>query len=146
MPDPLATELLPGDASAAAAAFLRADELLAGSRLQYEVAVPAALVQAGAAGTLGQVRLRPLTVADLQLITRAARANEGLVAALMVRAAVEEPQLTMAQVNAMPIGLMEFLLAEVNRVSGLAMAPQALEAAAAAPIARAAHLLARQFG
>mgnify|MGYP003373964481 CR=1 FL=1 len=93
-----------------------------------------------------EVRLRPLTVADLQLITRAAKANDGLVAALMVRTAVEEPRLTMAQINAMPIGLLEFLLAEVNRVSGLAMPADSLEAAAAAPIARAAHLLARQFG
>jgi hypothetical protein len=126
--------------------FLSADELLAGNHLSYEVAVPAALVQAGTAGLAGQVKLRPLTVADLQLITRAARNNEGLVAALMVRAALEAPKLTMAQVNAMPIGLMEFLLAEVNRVSGMAMPAASLESAAGAPIARAAHLLARQFG
>lgn len=125
---------------------LSADELLAGSALRFELEVPAALVDPARTGLAGQVRLRPLTVADLQLITRAAKANEGLVAALMVRTAVEEPRLTMAQINAMPIGLLEFLLAEVNRVSGLAMPADGLEAAAAAPIARAAHLLARQFG
>lgn len=132
--------------TAAGSGFLSADELLAGSALRFEVAVPAALVDPARAGLAGQVRLRPLTVADLQLITRAAKANDGLVAALMVRTAVEEPRLTMAQINAMPIGLLEFLLAEVNRVSGLAMPADSLEAAAAAPIARAAHLLARQFG
>ncbi len=132
--------------SEAAGAFLSADELLAGSALRFEVDVPAALVEPARAGLAGRIRLRPLTVADLQLITRAAKANEGLVAALMVRTAVEQPRLTMAQINAMPIGLLEFLLAEVNRVSGLAMPADGLEAAAAAPIARAAHLLARQFG
>ena len=129
--------------------FLSADELLAGSLLRFEVDVPAHLVdpsRSGAAVSAGRLRLRPLTVADLQLITRAAKANEGLVAALMVRTAVEQPRLTMTQIQAMPIGLLEFLLAEVNRVSGLAMPADALEAAAAAPIARAAHLLARQFG
>lgn len=132
--------------SEAGSGFLSADELLAGSALRFEVAVPAGLVDPARSGVAGQVRLRPLTVADLQLITRAAKSNEGLVAALMVRTAVEEPQLTMAQINGMPIGLLEFLLAEVNRVSGLAMPADGLEAAAAAPIARAAHLLARQFG
>jgi hypothetical protein len=132
--------------SEAAEGFLSADELLAGSALRYEVEVPAQLVDPARGGTAGRVRLRPLTVTDLQLITRAARANEGLVAALMVRTAVEQPRLTMAQINAMPIGLLDFLLAEVNRVSGLAMPADGLEAAAAAPIARAAHLLARQFG
>lgn len=129
--------------------FLSADELLAGSVLRFEVEVPAHLLDAsrnGAMVSAGKLRLRPLTVADLQLITRAAKANEGLVAALMVRTAVEQPRLTMAQIQAMPIGLLEFLLAEVNRVSGLAMPADTLEAAAAAPIARAAHLLARQFG
>ena len=54
--------------------------------------------------------------------------------------------MSVAQVNAMPIGLLEFLLAEVNRVSGLAVAPGALEHAAEHPIARAAHVLARRFG
>ena len=136
----------PGAGSEARGDFLSADELLAGSALRFEVEVPAALVDPARAGLAGRVRLRPLTVADLQLITRAARANEGLVAALMVRSAVELPQLSMAQIHAMPIGLLEFLLGEVNRVSGLAMPADGLEAAAAAPIARAAHLLARQFG
>src|SRR3990167_10485215 len=93
--------------TAAGSGFLSADDLLAGSALRFEVAVPAALVDPARAGLAGEVRLRPLTVADLQLITRAAKANDGLVAALMVRTAVEEPRRTMAQINAMPIGLLE---------------------------------------
>ena len=125
-------------------AWLSADELLAGGTLRFEVEVPAALVDPARAP--GRVRLRPLTVSDLQLITRAARDNGNLVAALMVKTAIEEPAMSVAQVNAMPIGLLEFLLAEVNRVSGLAVAPGALERAAEQPIARAAHVLARRFG
>ncbi len=125
-------------------AYLTADELLAGGTLRHEVTVPAGLGDPARAP--GRVRLRPLTVADLQLITRAARDHDGLVAPLMVKAAVEEPKLTLAQVNTMPIGLLEFLLGEVNRVSGLVMPPQALDAAAAAPLARAAHVLASRFG
>lgn len=132
------------EADAPPAAYLTADELLAGGTLRYEVTVPAALADPARGG--GRVRLRPLTVTDLQLISRAARENDGLIAALMVKTAVEEPKLGLAQVNAMPIGLLEFLLAEVNRVSGLAMPPAALEDAALQPIARAAHRLAQQFG
>ena len=127
-------------------AFLTADELLAGSALSFEVSVPAALVEPGRAGLAGKVRLRPLTVRDLQLISRAAKDSDSLAGALMVHTAVQEPALSLAQVNALPLGLMEFLLAEVNRASGLAVAPATLETAAGQPIARAAHLLARHFG
>src|SRR5574337_263395 len=127
-------------------AVLTADELLAGSALRFQVAIPAALVDPGRTGLAGQVRLRPLTVRDLQLISRAAKDSDSLAGALMVHTALEEPALSLAQVNALPIGLMEFLLAEVNRVSGLAVAPPSLEQAAEQPIARAAHVLARQFG
>lgn len=124
--------------------WLSADELLAGSTLRYDIDVPALLTDP--ARPPGRLRLRPLTVADLQLITRAARDNSSLVAALMVKSAVEQPALTLAQINAMPIGLLEFLLGEVNRISGLAVAPGALERAAEHPIARAAGVLARRFG
>jgi len=130
----------------APAALLTADELLAGAALSFEVEVPATLIAPGRLGDAGRVRLRPLTVRDLQLISRAARENDMLTGALMVQAALAEPALTLPQVNALPAGLMEFLLGEVNRVSGLAVEPAALEAAAEAPIARAAQVLAARFG
>jgi hypothetical protein len=132
--------------TAVEAAHLSADELLAGSAVSFEVAIPAGLIEAGRSGLAGSVRLRPLTVRDLSLIRRAAREQDSLTGALMVHAALQEPQLSLAQIHAMPIGLMEFLLGEVNRVSGLAMAPEALATAAEHPIARAAHVLARRFG
>lgn len=128
------------------ARWLSADELLAGATLRHEVEVPATLVGRVAGQVPGRVRLRPLTVADLQRITRAARDNEQLVSALMVKAALEQPALSFAQVHAMPIGLLEFLLAEVNRISGLSVSTEAIEDAAEQPLARAAHVLARRFG
>lgn len=125
-------------------AFLSADELLAGASLRFEVEVPASLVdpQRGP----GRVRLRPLTVIDLQRISRAARESDSLVAALMVKSAVEEPALSIAQVNSMSIGMLEFLLGEVNRVSGLALPAAAVQQAAEQPIARAALVLAQRLG
>ena len=131
---------------AAGAAYLSADELLAGSAAVYDIEVPAALIEAGRSGLAGRVQIRPLSVRDLQLISRAARDSDSLAGALMVHAALQVPELSLPQVSALPIGLMEFLLAEVNRISGLAVAPAALEEAAEQPIARAAHVLAREFG
>lgn len=127
-----------------AAAWLTADELLAGGALRHEVEIPAPLLNSRMGS--GRVRLRPLTVADLQRVSRAAKDQDQLAAALMVHAALEEPALSLPQVHAMTVGLLEFLLAEVNRISGLAFEPGALEGAAEAPIARAAQLLARRFG
>ena len=138
-----------GAATAAAPAhdrYLAADELLAGSAASFDIEVPAVLVEAGRSGLAGRVQIRPLTVRDLQLISRAARDSDSLAGALMVHAALQTPALTLPQISALPLGLMQFLLAEVNRISGLAVAPAALEDAAEQPIARAAHVLARAFG
>ena len=65
------------------------------------------------------MRLRPLTVGDLQTITRAAKESDSLVATLMVQQALVEPELTVAQVSSMHVGLVQFLLEQVNEVSGI---------------------------
>lgn len=127
--------------------MLTAEELLAGSALTYDVPVPPEVLQpGGASSTLNTVRLRPLTVADLQLITRATRENDNLMATLMVQRALVEPALTVPQVAALHVGLLEFLLAQVMRVSGMAVSESQLRASVEAPLAKAAHILAREFG
>ena len=125
--------------------MLSADELLAGGALTHEVTVPPALL-GPAAPADGRVRMRPLTVRDLTLIARAAKENDQLLSALMVQAALDEPRLTLAQVNALPVGLLEFLLREVNRISGITLPDGVLAQAAADPLVRAAHLLSAEFG
>ena len=59
--------------------MLTAEELLAGSQLDFAVNVPAEILQPEGNGTSKSaphsVRLRPLTVNDLQVITRAAKEN-----------------------------------------------------------------------
>lgn len=130
--------------------MLTADELLAGSRLTFEVVVPEAVLSPGredAAQTGPQrVRLRPLTVHDLQLVARAARENDQLLGALMVQRSLVEPEISVPEAAAMHVGLMQFLLEQVNRISGIAPAPEEVDAAAASPLARAAFILAREFG
>lgn len=154
--------------------MLSAEELLAGSSLTFEVAVPPDLLHPGGnagngaadpgavrddapasgrvaapasgRGGLQTVRLRPLTVADLQLVLRAAKESDTLVAALMVQRALVEPVLSVVQVAGLQVGLLEFLFAEVNRISGIGTTEGELRTAVEAPLAKAAHVLAREFG
>jgi hypothetical protein len=64
----------------------------------------------------------------------------------MVQQALVDPALSLEQVHSLPAGLAEFLLAEVNRVSGLALGADELTEAVHAPLARACFVLAQQFG
>ena len=54
--------------------------------------------------------------------------------------------MTVEQVGGMPAGLVEFLLEQVNRISGLSMDANGVEQAVRAPLARACFLLSREFG
>jgi len=130
--------------------MLSAEELLAGSQLTFVVAVPHQLLHPGENGhALSDdltVRLRPLTVGDMQIIARAAKEKDALVATLMVQQALVEPKMTVPQVAAMQAGLVQFLLDQVNRISGITLAAQELDEAVEAPLTRAAFLLARAFG
>jgi hypothetical protein len=124
--------------------MLTADELLAGASLTFDIEVPPHLLSGAAPA--GAVRMRPLAVRDLQLIARAAKDNDALAGALMVQTALVEPKLGLPQVNALPVGLLQFLLAEVNRISGIGADAGSMRSAAEDPLIRAAFLLAREFG
>ena len=116
---------------------------MAGDGAVERVTVPAGLLPGGEAG---EVALRPLTVRDLRLVTRAARDNDDLTAALMIRQALVEPTMTVEQMAAMPAGLMQFLLRAVNRISGLAATEGDVIAALEDPLVQLGVLLAREYG
>jgi hypothetical protein len=130
--------------------MLTAEELLAGSGLTFVVELPEAVIAPSAPGDNGNgaqtVRLKPLTVADLQTISRAAKENDQLIAALMVQCSLVEPAVSVAEAMTMPVGLMQFLLQEVNRISGITTDEDELANALEAPMAKAAFLLAKEFG
>lgn len=123
---------------------LSADDLLAGAQAMHRVALPAALLPEGAAP--GHVVLRPLSAAQVQRVAQAARDERLLASVLMVREALVEPKLALDQVQSLSAGLLQFLLAEVNRISGLTVAEADLEQAIKAPLTRACFVLAREFG
>ena len=130
--------------------MLTAEELLAGSGLTFTVELPDAFLVSGALGDSDDgaptVCLKPLTVADLQTISRAAKENDQLIAALMVQRSLVEPAVSVGEAMTMPVGLMQFLLQEVNRISGITTDEDELANALEAPMAKAAFLLAKEFG
>jgi len=129
--------------------MLSAEELLAGGDLTFEIEVPPDVLrpaEGAGNGTPTTVRLRPLTVRDLQLVSRAARERDSLTATLMVQRALVEPEMTVAQVSAMHVGLLQFLLEHINRISGIASTSEQLSGTVEAPLAKAAFVLAQEFG
>lgn len=130
--------------------MLTAEDLLAGSKLTFEIEVPADIMEptrnGEGEGTPRSVRLRPLTVIDLQLVSRAAKESDDLLATLMVQRALVEPEMSVAEAKAMHVGLMQFLLQQVNRISGIEATSDLLSASMEAPLAKAAFILAKEFG
>lgn len=153
---PNATNLAVGGAAAGsdlapnpAPGLLTPQELLAGSLLVHEVVVPAAVLNPGQAladRAERRVRLKPLKVATLALIAKAAHDDSGLVPLLMIKECLVEPGLSFEQVRQMHAGLVQFLVAAIHRVSGLEDDGAVLKQAGASAIGQAHLLLARHYG
>jgi hypothetical protein len=130
---------------------LSVEELLLGAEATSVVEIPADVLEPASADGGGDappttVVIRPLTLADVQRIQKAARDERVLTSVLMVQQALVEPKVTVEQVNRMHAGLVEFLLREVNHVSGLMLDADELQQTVRAPLARACFVLAREFG
>lgn len=126
---------------------LTAEELLAGSALTHEIEVPSEFLQGnGRVPGDAHVVLRPLTVRDLQRISKAARDDDGLSAALMIQQSLLEPELKLEDVTRMPAGMARFLVERVNAISGISTPRDSLKELVQAPLARACFALAKEFG
>jgi hypothetical protein len=134
------------------ARVLSAEALLAGASAVHTVDVPTDLLgtapadDARAEAAAGAIKLRPLTLKDVQRITQAAKDGAILTSVLMVQQSLVEPRLTIEQVSALPAGLGRHLLEAVNRVSGIGLGPDDIEDAVKAPLARACFTLSKEFG
>ncbi|NTW00864.1 MAG: hypothetical protein HGA19_06070 [Oscillochloris sp.] len=101
---------------------LRAEDLLAGATLTYQVAIPQHMLQPGSPnGHSAQalVTLRPLTIGTFQLIMKAAKNDASLIPLLMIKESLVQPALTLDQVRGLQLGLVNFLVAHIREVSGL---------------------------
>jgi hypothetical protein len=135
--------------------LLTAEELLAGAALTHRVRLPSHLAPSSPVpdgvrpvddAAAAEVVVRPLVLADIVRLNRAAGDDGDLAGAFMVHQALVEPRLSLEEVHRLPAGLVEFLLGEVNRVSGLSVHEDDLHEAVHAPLARACFVLAREFG
>lgn len=130
--------------------MLSVDELLVGGSDVFTVEIPGEVVAPGGPNgenlEAGTVTLRPLVLADVHRIQKAARDDEALTTVLMVQQALVQPSVTIEQVNQMHCGLVEFLFGEVSRVSGLSLGRADIDQIIREPMARACFELARRFG
>ena len=136
---------------------LTCDQLLLGGTATHTVEIPEEILRPSVDGANAssetdgvdgpsQVVLRPLLLADVQQIHEAAKESRDLTSVLMVQQSLVEPKVTLDDVNHMHAGLVEFLLHEVNRISGLSLDRDELEEVVQAPLARACFVLGREFG
>lgn len=127
---------------------LTADDLLAGSSAAHEVEIPAAILTPGTEpyDEPATVLLRPLSVGTLTLISRAARDDMSLIPLLMIKESLLEPQMSLEQVRKLHVGLVHFLVQQINLVSGLTADGDPYDGAADSPQAQAYVLLAKHFG
>ena len=133
--------------------FVTPEDLLAGREMTHDVVIPESVLFPGLdkaegeqeAGPGRKIRLKPLTVRDIQLIAKAARDDEVLTSVLMIQKAVVEPPLKQSQVAEMHSGLVGFLVDCINRISGLSTDEDEVRQIADAPIVRAFYVLAKEF-
>ncbi|MCP4600670.1 MAG: hypothetical protein GY847_09090 [Proteobacteria bacterium] len=127
-----------------------AEDLLAGTAAEHTVEVPASVLNPGEeeAGedTGKSVIIKPLSVRDVEQITRAAKEERVLTSILTIHQALVKPKLTVDQVGKLPAGLVQFLLERINKVSGLTLGEDDLDAAVKAPLAKACFVLSKEFG
>lgn len=130
--------------------LLTTQDLLAGSTLVYEVSIPKEVLTPGSQQQSPDapsiVRLRPLTLATLTLISRAAREDAGLVPILMIKEGLVEPTLSLDQIRQLHVGLVHFLVERINILSGLTAEGDSYSQAANSPTGQAYLLLAKHFG
>jgi len=126
---------------------LSSADLMGGADATRDVEVPRELLAGSAAIAADRrVRLKPLTVNDLRLISRAARDSDELTAALMVQRSLVEPALSLPELSRIPVGLLQFLVREVNTLSGISASEEEVARAIEDPMAQAAFRLSRAFG
>ena len=126
--------------------MLNAEELLAGSSLIHEVTIPGELLGDAETNVDKSIKLRPLTVHDLQRIGTAARDDDSLSAALMIQTALVEPALKFDQVSQLPAGIAKYMVEQITIFSGIDASGDTLKEYVQTPLAKACFVLAKEFG
>jgi hypothetical protein len=130
--------------------LLSAEDLLAGSNLIHDVAIPTRILLPGGQSSNdeinGKVRLKPLDVATLTLIAKASKDDPGLIPLLMIKEALVEPEIAFEKIHKLHIGLVYYLVTQINRISGLDADGDTIPQKAGSPLGETHLLLAEHFG
>lgn len=116
---------LNGDAKPISEIPLTAEELLAGAAMTFDLVIPGSILQPGGPDrtpgpeTDRVVQLRPLTIGTFQLIMKAAKNDAGLIPLLIIKESLVQPGMSLEQIRRMHLGLVNFLVDYVRRISGL---------------------------
>ncbi|MEM6829640.1 MAG: hypothetical protein AAF551_03930 [Bacteroidota bacterium] len=70
-------------------------------------------------GSVQEVILKPLSVYTFQLIMKAAKDDASLIPLLIVKESVVTPSLELKDIRGMKVGLVNFLIKEIKRISGI---------------------------
>lgn len=96
------------------------EDLLAGAAISYDVNIPADVLKPGVQDSAAlTVTLKPLTIGVFQLIMKAAKNDASLIPLLMIKESLVTPAMSLEQVRAMHLGLVNFLIARIREISGL---------------------------
>jgi len=103
------------------------EDLLAGGDALFEVLIPENIVFPPGIenetkfdekkGLL--VKMSPVTIGTFQLIMKAAKSDPGLIPLLMIEQALSEPKFNMDQVKRLNLGVVNFLIENIRKISGL---------------------------
>ncbi|MGD2089592.1 MAG: hypothetical protein PVH61_25680 [Candidatus Aminicenantes bacterium] len=145
--------------------FLTPEELMAGGSVTYDIEIPGHILYPEAnfktngdavdavtektnhesTANHKKVKIKPLTVKDVQLIAKAAKDDEVLTSVLMIRQALVEPRLKQPAIAQMHSGLVRFLVDRINCISGLSTTRDEIQEISESPIVRAFFILAKEF-
>ena len=84
----------------------------------YTVQIPSDIL-APVGNAAQEVKIKPLTLQRFQLIAKAAKDDPALVPVLVIKESVTEPDLTIQNIHSMKVGLVNFLINEIKRLSGI---------------------------
>lgn len=131
--------------------YLTPEELLAGKEMTFEIEIPHEILhpsvdaKAVPPKSNKKIKLRPLTVHDVQLIAKAARDDEVLTSVLMIQRSILEPPLKQNEVAELHSGLVRYLVDCINRISGLATGQEQIQQYIESPLVQAFFVLAKEF-
>ena len=131
--------------------FVTPEDLLAGGEMTYDIEIPPSILYPSLDGqpveekTGKKIKLRPLTVRDVQLIAKAAKGDEVITSVLMIQQAAVEPPLKQKDIANMHGGLVRFLVDQINQISGLSTTEDEIQEMSESPLVRAFFVLAKEF-